>query len=74
MACIVEAGKMPKKGIQSIQKMEVHTHEYVSMLIIFGDHYILLLNPTIGIKVGRQWEQPMPQNTKRDLSKDMGYS
>jgi len=54
MACIVKAGKMPKKGIQSIQKMEVHTHEYVSMLIIFGDHYILLLNPTIGIKVGRQ--------------------
>jgi len=68
MACIVEAGKMPKKGIQRIQRMEVHTHEYKSMLIIFGDHHILLQNPTIEIEVERQWEPSMPQNTKGDLS------
>ena len=42
IACIVEAGKMSKKGIQRIQRMEVHTHEYKSMLIMFGDHHILL--------------------------------
>jgi len=42
------------KGWKCTQNPCHPTHEYKSMLIIFGDHHILLQNPTIGIKVGRQ--------------------